>query len=325
MYHGVNLHHVYNNSLNLFLYRKGRAMDTLLSAPEISEEYQYLNLVKELLLTADKRDDRTGTGTLSTFGTTMRFSLRNGTIPLFTGRKLFWRGIVEELLWFIKGDTNSKHLEEKGVNIWRANTTRDFLDKRGLLHYEEGDTGPIYGFQWRHFGAKYTGMNRDYTTQGFDQLVECINQIKTNPNSRRIVMSAWNPADLNAMALPPCHLMCQFYVSQESESELSCLMYQRSGDLGLGVPFNIASYSLLTHMIAHICGLKAKEFIHVIGDTHIYLNHIEALNEQVLRTPYPFPKVEILDNIESIDDFKFESFKLVNYISHPSIKIKMAL
>lgn len=197
--------------------------------------------------------DRTGVGTLGIFGVQMRYSLKNDVFPLLTTKRVFWRGVVEELLWFIQGSTNANLLKEKNIHIWDANSTREFLDSAGLNHYDEGDLGPIYGFQWRHFGAEYKGMNHDYTNEGIDQLKNVINTIKTNPNDRRIIMCAWNPLDLKKMALPPCHCMVQFFVAN---NELSCLLYQRSADMGLGVPFNIASYSLLTYMIAHVTGLK---------------------------------------------------------------------
>ena len=185
----------------------------------------------------------------------------------------FWRGIVEELLWFISGNTNSNTLRDKNVHIWDANGSTEFLKKRGL-NYSQGDLGPVYGFQWRHFGANYKTCNDNYDKQGIDQLANIIKTIKTNPNSRRIILSAWNPSDLNKMALPPCHILVQFNVT---DKKLNCQMYQRSADVGLGVPFNIASYSLLTHIIAHCTGLKPGKFIHVMGDTHIYLNHIQRI------------------------------------------------
>jgi len=224
----------------------------------LHEEYQYLKLVEEIMEKGVSMSDRTGVGTISVFGTMMRFDLRN-SFPLLTTKRVFWRGVVEELLWFMRGDTNGKHLSEKGIKIWDGNGSREFLDKRGLSHREEGDLGPVYGFQWRHFGAKYVDMHTDYTGQGVDQLAECIKKIKEDPSDRRIIMSAWNPADLHLMALPPCHMFCQFYVAN---GELSCLMYQRSCDIGLGVPFNIASYSLLTCMMAQVCGLKPGDFVH---------------------------------------------------------------
>merc|ERR1711977_208663 len=183
----------------------------------------------------------------------------------------------------------------------------EFLDKRGLTHREEMDLGPVYGFQWRHFGAKYVNMHTNYTGQGVDQLAECINMIKNNPSDRRIVMSAWNPADLDKMALPPCHMFCQFYVQ---DGKLSCALYQRSCDMGLGVPFNIASYALLTRMMAQVCGLKAGEFVHFLGNTHVYKNHVEPLLEQVKRHPRPFPQLKIKRDVKEIDDFKAEDFEI---------------
>ncbi|XP_027354787.1 bifunctional dihydrofolate reductase-thymidylate synthase isoform X3 [Abrus precatorius] len=216
---------------------------------ERHEEYMYLRLVQDIISEGSTRDDRTGTGTLSKFGCQTRFNLRR-SFPLLTTKKVFWRGVVEELLWFISGSTSAKALQEKGIHIWDGNASREYLDRIGLTEREEGDLGPVYGFQWRHFGAKYVNMHTDYSGQGFDQLLDVINKIKHNPDDRRIILSAWNPADLKLMALPPCHMFAQFYVAN---GELSCQMYQRSADMGLGVPFNIASYALLTCMIAHVC------------------------------------------------------------------------
>lgn len=208
----------------------------------------------------------------------MRFSLRDNIFPLLTTKRVFFRGVGEELLWFIKGCTDAKELQAKKVHIWDSNGTREFLDKNGLFDREEGDLGPVYGFQWRHFGAEYKTCHDDYTGQGIDQLNEIINRIKTNPNDRRIIMSAWNVNDIPKMALPPCHCLVQFYVAN---GELSCQLYQRSADMGLGVPFNIASYALLTYLIAHVTGLKPGDFIHTLGDAHVYSTHVEALKQQV--------------------------------------------
>ena len=288
----------------------------------MSEEFKYLNLVREIIDTAPFKEDRTGTGTFSLFGKIMKFSLRDNQIPLLTTKRVFWRGIVEELLWFISGSTNANKLSNKGIHIWDGNGSKEFLRSRGLGHREEGDLGPVYGFQWRHFGAKYTDMHANYKGQGVDQLQQCIDTIRKDPNSRRIVMTAWNPSDLNEMALPPCHMFCQFYVSN---GELSCLMYQRSVDVGLGLPFNIASYSLLTYMIAHVTGLKPGDFIHTMGDTHIYKNHIEPLKEQLKREPKKFPRLFIMRKTDDIDSFKFEDFELVGYDPHPSIKMEMSV
>ncbi|XP_053661456.1 thymidylate synthase [Anopheles marshallii] len=287
-----------------------------------TEEQAYLQLIQNIIDKGSKRLDRTGVGTLSIFGSQMRFSLRDGVIPLLTTKKVFFRGIAEELLWFIKGSTNAKELQDKGIRIWDGNSTREYLDSCGFTDREEGDLGPVYGFQWRHFGAKYKTCHDDYAGQGIDQLAEVIHKIKNNPYDRRIIMSAWNPSDIPNMALPPCHCLAQFFVS---DGELSCQMYQRSADVGLGVPFNIASYSLLTHMIAHVTGLKAGEFIHTTGDTHIYLNHVDALREQIRRIPSKFPSLVINRKVESIDDFNFSDFEIVNYNPQPAITMKMAV
>jgi len=217
------------------------------------EEMQYLDVVRDVIENGVQRGDRTGVGTLSKFGVQMRFSLRNNTLPLLTTKRVFWRGVAEELFWFVRGCTSNQALQERGVHIWDGNGSKEFLESRGLGHREEGDLGPVYGFQWRHFGAEYKTMHDDYTGQGVDQLAQIMETIQTNPNDRRMIMTAWNPLALQDMALPPCHLMCQFYVAN---GELSCQMYQRSADMGLGVPFNIASYSLLTIMIAHACNLQ---------------------------------------------------------------------
>lgn len=285
------------------------------------EEYLYLQMIDEIMKTGFESIDRTNVGTKSLFGKSMRYDLRK-SFPLLTTKRVFWRGVVEELLWFVKGDTNAKNLSDKGVKIWDANGSREFLDKRGLSHREEMDLGPVYGFQWRHFGAKYVDMHTDYTGQGVDQLAECIKTIKNNPSDRRIIMSAWNPADLTLMALPPCHMFCQFYVAN---GELSCLMYQRSADMGLGVPFNIASYSLLTCMIAQVCDLKPGEFIHTMGNTHVYLNHQEPLKVQLERTPRPFPVLKMNPEKKDIDSFEFSDFELVGYSPHKKIEMEMAV
>ncbi|KAG8224812.1 hypothetical protein J437_LFUL002258, partial [Ladona fulva] len=273
------------------------------------EEIQYLNIIQKILTSGQEKSDRTGVGTLNKF-------------PLLTTKRVFWKGVVEELLWFIRGSTNALELKSKGVSIWDGNSSREFLDSMGFTDREVGDLGPVYGFQWRHFGAEYMTMNDDYSGKGVDQLAQIIEKIRTNPNDRRILMCAWNPADVPKMALPPCHCLVQFYVAN---GELSCQLYQRSADVGLGVPFNIASYSLLTYMIAHITKLKPGEFIHIMGDCHIYKNHAEILEEQIKRIPRPFPKLKIERNVENIEDFKFEDFKLIDYKPHPKLEMKMAV
>ncbi|CAK9176394.1 unnamed protein product [Ilex paraguariensis] len=285
------------------------------------DEFMYLRLVEDIISSGNLKDDTTGTGTLSKFGSQMRFNLRK-SFPILTTKKVFWRGIVEELLWFISGSTNAKVLQEKGIYIWDGNASRDYLDSIGLADREEGDLGPIYGFQWRHFGARYTNMHADYTGQGFDQLVDVIDKIKNKPNDRRIVLSAWNPSDLKLMALPPCHMFAQFYVAGD---ELSCQMYQRSADMGLGVPFNIASYALLTCMIAHVCDLLPGDFIHVIGDAHVYKTHLQPLLEQLQKIPRPFPILKINPQKKDIDSFVAADFKLIGYDPHKKIGMKMAV
>jgi dihydrofolate reductase/thymidylate synthase len=286
------------------------------------EEMQYLGLVREIIDHGVLRGDRTGTGTLSKFGVQMRFSLRQGVFPLLTTKKVFWRGVAEELLWFVKGCTNAKELSDKGIHIWDGNGSREFLDKNGLGHREEGDLGPVYGFQWRHFGAEYKNMHTDYSGQGVDQLKQCVERIKSTPEDRRIVLTAWNPADLSKMALPPCHMFCQFYVSN---GELSCQMYQRSADMGLGVPFNIASYALLTVMMAQVCGLRAGDFVHSIGDAHVYVNHVDALREQLKRSPRPFPRLLINPAVKDIDGFKYDDFTVEGYQPDAAVKMQMAV
>lgn len=285
------------------------------------DECQYLKLIEEILENGSVRDDRTGTGTKSLFGKSMKFDLSNNVIPLFTTKRMFTRGIIEELLWFISGDTNAKTLQEKNVHIWDGNSDRKYLDSRGLFDRAEGDLGPVYGFQWRHFGAEYVDCHTDYTGEGVDQLADLIEGIKTNPNGRRHLLSAWNPKDLSIMALPPCHYSCQFYVDNGS---LSCLLNQRSCDMGLGVPFNVFSYSVFTRIIAQVCGLEAKELIYSMGDTHVYLDHIDSVKDQITRVPYEFSTLEINKEITDIDKFTINDFKVVNYKSHPKISMKMS-
>jgi dihydrofolate reductase / thymidylate synthase len=286
-------------------------------------EQQYLELIRRIIATGVSRGDRTGVGTRSLFGETMRFDLRD-SFPLLTTKRVFWRGVAEELLWFIRGETNANSLADKGVHIWDGNGSRDFLDKSGFPDRHVGDLGPVYGFQWRHFGAEYKDMYTDYAGKGVDQLADIIAAIKKNPNDRRMVLSAWNPAALHEMALPPCHMMAQFHVAN---GDLSCLMFQRSCDMGLGVPFNIASYALLTRLIAHVTGLRAGDFVHVLGDAHVYNNHIDALQEQLTRQPRPFPRLVIRERpgIASIDDFVMDDLQIIGYEPHNTIRMKMAV
>jgi len=286
------------------------------------EEIQYLDMVRECIEKGVKRGDRTGVGTLSVFGRTMRYSLRDNVFPLLTTKSVFWRGVAQELFWFIKGSTNANELANKKIHIWDGNGTKEFLEGRGLGHREAGDLGPVYGFQWRHFGAEYVDMHTDYSGKGVDQLMNVIKMINTNAESRRIIMTAWNPKAQPEMALPPCHMMAQFYVAN---GELSCMMYQRSCDMGLGVPFNIASYALLTRLVAQVCDLKPGDFVHVLGDTHVYLNHVDPLKTQLEREPYPFPKLYLNPNIKDIEQFTYEDIKIVGYKKHPKIKMEMAV
>ena len=287
-----------------------------------SMESQYINLIKHILKNGISKDDRTGIGTLSIFSYNMTFNLRE-SFPLLTTKKVYWKGVVEELLWFISGSTDSNVLKEKGVRIWEGNSSREFLDSQGLSHYDQGDIGAGYGFQWRHFGAKYTNMYDSYEGQGVDQLKDVIYKIKNTPDDRRIIMSAWNPTDLDKMALPPCHIFVQFWVDT-NKKELHSQMYQRSCDVGLGVPFNIASYALLTCIIAKLCDLTPGDFHYCMGDTHIYKNHIDAIKLQITRDPYDFPKINIKD-ITDIDNIKFDDIELIDYKYYENIKMNMAV
>ncbi len=262
---------------------------------------QYLDLLQHILDTGVKKDDRTGTGTISTFGYQMRFNLQEG-FPVVTTKKLHLKSIIYELLWFLNGDTNAKYLQDNGVRIWN-----EWAD-------ENGDLGHIYGYQWRSWP--------DYKGGHIDQISEVVETIKNNPDSRRIIVSAWNVADLPNMNLPPCHAFFQFYVA---DGKLSCQLYQRSADSFIGVPFNIASYALLTMMMAQVTGLEPGDFVHTFGDLHIYSNHIDQVKLQLSREPYPLPQMKINPDVKSIFDFKYEDFELVNYQAHPHIKGDVAV
>tara|TARA_B100000900_G_C20597890_1_gene724182 strand:+ start:60 stop:926 length:867 start_codon:yes stop_codon:yes gene_type:complete len=286
------------------------------------EEKQYLNLISNIIDNGSVETGRNG-DTIVLFGTNMRFSLTNSVVPFITTKKLAWKTCLKELLWFISGKTDNKILKQQKVNIWNANGTREFLDSRNL-DYPEDDLGPVYGHQWRFFNAEYKGCDENYNNKGVDQLQNIINILK-NPkerSSRRIILSAWNPCQLDEMALPPCHVLMQLHVS--NNNELSCILYQRSGDIGLGVPFNIASYSLLTHLLAHHCDLKPKEFIHFIGNTHIYKDHIDPLKTQISREPFDFPTLDIKNKYDNINDYKFDDFIINNYVSHDKIPMNMS-
>ena len=291
------------------------------------EEYQYLNILQNILDNGLWEEGRNGK-TKSIFGQSMRFSLKDNKIPILTTKKTAWKTCFKELLWFIRGETDNKILKSQGVHIWDANGSREFLDSRGLQLYPEDILGPIYSHQWRNFGASYncfTGkkLTDDNAFGGIDQLQQIIDTLKDpkQRTSRRLIMSAWNPCQLNQMALPPCHILCQFNV--HDNNKLSCAMMQRSSDFFLGIPFNIASYSLLTHLIAKHCGLEAYEFIHFMGNCHIYENAIDASKLQVTREPYIFPTVSIKQVRENINDYIIEDFEIHNYKHHEQIKVSM--
>lgn len=287
------------------------------------DEMQYLDLVKKIIEQGSSKSDRTGVGTFSVFGAQMRFDLRNDTFPLFTTRRIWWRAVAEELLWFVRGCTDARKLSDKGIGIWNAHSSKDFLNSKGLCNREEGDLGPVYGFQWRHFGARYIDARTDYEGQGVDQLAAVIDTIKRNPDDRRMIVTAWNPVDVPHMALPPCHVLAQFYVNG---SELSCQTYQRSGDMALGVPFNVATYSLLTCMIARCCDLRPGDLVHTLGDAHVYRNHVEAIKKQLAREPRPFPTLQInKPPFCDIDSFDRKDFVLRGYDPHPAIKMELAI
>lgn len=290
-------------------------------------EQHYLNLLKHVLENGKERTDRTNIGTISIFGNFFKLNVEN-EFPLLTTKKMFWKGIVEELLFFISGSSDTKILEQKGVNIWKKNTSREFLDKYNLTQYSEGELGAGYGYQWRHFGKKYIPLNQrennkvDDEYQGVDQLQNAINLIKNNPESRRIMVNSWNPRDLDKVCLPPCHYNYQFYV--EDGNKLSILVNMRSVDLFLGLPFNITSYTLLLYIVAHLCNLIPYEVSFSLGDSHIYLNHLEQVKLQLTREVKNAPKLKIVRNVRSIDDFKFEDFELINYECYGYIKADMA-
>ena len=295
---------------------------------------QYLDLLQRIKNEGVVKSDRTGTGTKSVFGHQMRFDLSEG-FPLLTTKKVFLKGVIHELLWFLSGDTNIKYLVENGVHIWDNDAYRyynelcikngvlpvsreDFLAAAGVESpiegYRFGDLNHVYGYQWRHW-------DKPKTESFVDQIAQVVETIKKNPDSRRMIVSAWNVAEVEDMALPPCHVLFQFYVAN---GRLSCQLYQRSADTFLGVPFNIASYALLTMMIAQVCGLEAGEFVHTLGDTHLYLNHLEQVDEQLSREPRPLPTMKLNPEVKSVFDFRYEDFTLEGYDPHPTIKAPMS-
>jgi len=300
-----------------------RALESLKTGEngESHDENQYISLIKDIIASGEMVNGRNGNA-LTVFGSAMHFSLEDNTIPILTTKKVAWKTCAKELFWFLQGSTNNNLLREQNVHIWDGNGSREFLDSRGLQNLEENDLGPVYGHQWRHFNAKYSDFNEDYTDKGVDQIQYIINSLKDPADrySRRLIMSAWNPQQLNEMALPPCHVLAQFNVIGNG---LSCSLYQRSGDVGLGVPFNIASYSLLTHILAKHCDLVPKEFVYYLGNCHIYDDHIEELKTQVERKPFDFPKITIKNKYENIEDYSLKDIDLENYNSHTSIKMEM--
>lgn len=286
------------------------------------DEYQYINLIRDILNEGIMEHGRNGNAK-TIIGSAMHFSLANGIIPILTTKKVAWKTCSKELFWFIKGSTDNKILQEQKVGIWNGNASRDYLDEIGLYEREENDLGPVYGHQWRHFNAPYGTCHDDYSGKGIDQIEYIISSLK-NPdtrNSRRLIMSAWNPCQLSEMALPPCHILAQFNVTDGDK--LSCSLYQRSGDVGLGVPFNIASYSLLTHLIAKHCGLIATDFYYHLGNCHIYDDHESQLTDQITRTPFPFPTINIKNIKEKLEDYSLDDIEILNYVSYENIKMEM--
>ena len=294
---------------------------------EKHEESQYLQLISDILEKGSVEEGRNGI-TKSLFGYSMRFTLRDGALPILTTKRVAWKTCFHELMWFIRGCTDNVELQKQNVHIWDGNSSRSFLDSRGLTNNAENDLGPVYGHQWRHFNAPYSDCHTDYSGKGIDQLQNIINELKTaeGRKSRRLVMTAWNPCQLNEMALPPCHVLIQFNVRSEGDQHyLSCALYQRSGDVGLGVPFNIASYSFLTHILAKHCGLIADEFVYFLGNAHIYLDHIEILQKQILNDPYPFPHINIHTAHKCVDDYSLNDIEwTTQYKSHPPLKMNMS-
>jgi thymidylate synthase len=284
-------------------------------------ENQYLELIQKIINSGEKKETRNSI-TYSLFGEKLEFDISK-SIPFITTKKLAWKTVIKELLWFLSGSTDNTKLLEQNVNIWKENASREFMNLLGFTNREINDLGPIYGHQWRHFNAEYIDHKTDYTNQGIDQIQYILNLLKNDPMSRRIILSAWNPCQINQMNLPPCHILAQFYVS--NTKELSCLLYQRSADVGLGLPFNIASYAVLTYILAKLSNLTPKKLIITIGDAHIYENHLDALKEQCTRKPFNFPILHINSNKEynNINDFLIDDFTIKNYQYYDIIKMNM--
>lgn len=293
---------------------------------ENDDERAYLDLLRKVMETGIAKNDRTGVGTKSLFGEKLEFDITD-TIPLLTTKRVFYKTVIKELLFFLSGKSDNRILQEQGVKIWNGNSSREYLDSINQTHRQEGDLGYFYGVNWRHFGVEYKDCNTDYTDKGYDQIADIVDKLRNDRNSRRIILSAWNPPKLAEACLPPCHILAQWWV--DNDNGLYCQLYQRSADLFLGVPFNIASYSILTHMLAAITGLKPKKFIHVIGDCHIYNNHLEQVKKQLTRSTFKFPILKynraIGEEIKEIDDFKFTDFEIINYKCHSYIKAPMAV
>ncbi|TXD96169.1 thymidylate synthase [Psychrobacter frigidicola] len=280
-------------------------------------EHAYLDLLRHVLTNGTEKGDRTGTGTLSHFGAQLRFNLADG-FPLLTTKKVHFKSIVYELLWFLSGNTHVDYLQQNNVRIWNEWAT---AAQTARFNRSEGDLGPIYGHQWRNYGASQ-GADGSYNNDGIDQITNVIKQIKTNPNSRRLIVSGWNPSEAEQVALPPCHTMFQFFVA---DNKLSCQLYQRSADLFLGVPFNIASYALLTQMVAQVCGLEVGEFIWTGGDCHIYQNHREQAKLQLTRNPFALPTLTLNPDVNDMFAFKYDDIKVEGYESHPAIKAQVSV
>lgn len=285
-------------------------------------EQLYLQSLNLILENGQVRNDRTGAGTLSVFGHHMRIDISKN-IPLLTTKRVPWKSVIAELLWFVKGQTDASILEQQGVRIWKDNSTRAFLDNRGLTELPEGDIGAGYGFQWRHFGANYKTCKEDYAGEGVDQLAKVIDQLKNDPFSRRICMTAWNPSAIDQMALPPCHMFVQFYV--DDAKRLSCHLYQRSADMFLGFPWNLFSYSVLTYLLAKRCDLEPHELLITIGDMHLYQNHLGQVEEQLKRNPYPLPTLKLSEATKTkpLEELQVDDFEVIHYNHWPTISAPM--
>ena len=285
-----------------------------------SAELQYLSLLRHTLENGHVRTTRNAS-TLSGFGGRIVIDLSNGCVPLLTTKQMAWKTVIKELLWFVRGETDNHILQNEKVSIWNGNASREFLDSRGLNHYEEGDLGPVYGFQWRYSGADYKTCHTEYTGQGVDQLETIRKLLISDPTNRRLIMNAWNPSDIDKMALPPCHVLSQWYV--DSDGKLWLQLYQRSGDMFLGVPFNMFSYAVLLHMMSYLTNIPPGGMVHILGDMHIYDNHIEVVSEQLKRIPHEFPTMQLNTNAKKWEDFTIKDFELKNYTCESKLHASM--